>query len=372
MRLALFVLLVPSLAAAAPEVSLEMIDRGDAVEVVAHNVKATHTTVSPVRSRLEVPLAGYPLAKPAQPADATVKIIELDGGEARSLSVKLNYERADVKALARFAQAIQVGDDLHLIFPRKLPAEGETAKLPEPTLPAAIAAAMPTEPKPKPADAKPVATAKAPTPTEQKPSKPSPPAAAAPATTTEAPATKPEPVPTKKAPIPTVSSDDDAWSKLAMYAAAGIGALGIGVWMLKKKRAAAAPAQSIDVVAQRSLGGKTKVVWLTAGMREMVVAVTPQNVRMLGQWDRNGDAAPLADDACHVPALPRATTRRTSRMMTAQPPPSPSPAVDGILKLRRQTGAFTVPAVNDEVATDDVEADAAWAREMFSATGGRR
>jgi flagellar biogenesis protein FliO len=351
MRLVVLAIFAPSVALAAPEVTLEMIDRGDAVEVVAHNVKATHTTVNPVRSRLEVSLAGYPMAKPAQPTDATVKVIELDGGEVRSLSVKLNYERSDVKALARFAQAIQVGDDVHLMFPRKLPAEGETVKLPDPTLPPALAATL-VKPEPKPV-AKPVAKP------EPKP-EPKPEAAVA-----KAEAPKPEPVPTKKAQIPTVT-DDDASSKLAMYAALGLGAVGVGLWIMKKKKTAQVATASIDVVAQRSLGGKTKIVWLTAGAREMLVAVTPQNVRMLGQWDK-GDA-PHADEPAFAPAIPRTTTSRMSTQMTAVT----SPAVDGILKLRRQTGAFTVPAVNDEVATDDVEADSAWAREMFAATGGRR
>jgi flagellar biogenesis protein FliO len=346
MRLAVLALFVPSVALAAPEITLEMIDRGDAVEVIAHNVKATHTTVTPVRSRLEIPLAGYPMAKPTAPTDATVKVIELDGGEVRSLSVKLNYERNDVKALSRFAQAIQVGDDVHMIFPRKLPTEGETVKLPEPTLPPALAATL-AKPEPK-SIAKP----------EPKPvAKPEP----APPVVAKIEAPKPEPVPTKKAAqIPTVS-DDDASSKLAMYAAAGLAAIGVGVWIMKKRKTAQVATASIDVVAQRSLGGKTKIVWLTAGAREMLVAVTPQNVRMLGQWDK-GDA-PVGEEPAFAPAIPRTVTSR----MSTQMPAATSPAVDGILKLRRQTGAFTVPAVNDEVA-----ADAAWAREMLAATGGRR
>ena len=55
-----------------------------------------------------------------------------------------------------------------------------------------------------------------------------------------------------------------------------------------------------------------------------------------------------------------------------QNPPAPSakapltadsPAVAGILKLRRD-----LPPVNDEVRTEDTEADAIWARELFLAT----
>ena len=57
-------LLGPSVASAEPnEPSFELRDRGDAVEVIAHNVKATHTIVNPIRSRLEVAIAGRPTIK---------------------------------------------------------------------------------------------------------------------------------------------------------------------------------------------------------------------------------------------------------------------------------------------------------------------
>jgi hypothetical protein len=46
-----------------------------------------------------------------------------------------------------------------------------------------------------------------------------------------------------------------------------------------------------------------------------------------------------------------------------------SSAVSGILKLRARTN---VPMVNEDVATDDVDADAVWAREILLATGARR
>ena len=96
------------------------------------------------------------------------------------------------------------------------------------------------------------------------------------------------------------------------------------------------------------------MVWLAAGPREIVIAVTPQSIRALGQWKRTDRAATSTD------ALPPAL---------ALPTPQPkSPAIAGLVKLREQRAA----SINEEVATDDVEADALWAREILAATGARR
>jgi flagellar biogenesis protein FliO len=280
------------------------------------------------------------------PKDATIKEIEF---ENQSLSVKLNYERPEVKTLAKFAQAVQVGDDLHMIIPRAVPAEGATVTLPEPTLPPAIAAKLAEAQK---AMAKPELKpeAKVAPKTEPKTDEPKP---AIGKTDID---TKP-----KKA-IPTVT-DDDPWSKISVYAAAGLGALGLGAWLLKKKKGLAVPTQAIDVIAQRSLGGKAKVMWLAAGTREMVVAVTPQSVRMLGQWKRNG--APNNDFSLPLPEAQTIERTTSGRIM---PRAATSPAVSGLLRLRAQTQ----PVISQDVATDDIEADAQWAKDLLAATGGRR
>src|SRR4051812_41480491 len=139
-------------AAPDPAPRFELIDRGDAVEVIAHHVTAARTAILPVRSRLEVAITAAPPIKRVAPVDATVKLIELDREESTPvLSVKLGFERADVKALSRFAQAIQVGDDLHLLVPRKLPDGDVAPRLPDPTLPSAMAARLPAPAAPPPA-----------------------------------------------------------------------------------------------------------------------------------------------------------------------------------------------------------------------------
>ena len=57
--------------------SFEVLDRGSAVEVIAHNIKAARTAILPLRQRLQVPIVGAPAAKRILPTDATVKLVEL-------------------------------------------------------------------------------------------------------------------------------------------------------------------------------------------------------------------------------------------------------------------------------------------------------
>ncbi len=354
MRLACLVLLIPAVATAAPaEVGFELIDRGDAFEVVAHNVKAAKTSIAPIRSRLEVPIVGRPVIRRLVPTDSTVKMIELDGEGPRVLSVKVGFEHADVKLLARYAQAIQIGEDLHLLVPRQLPAEGQIVKLPEPTLPPLFAtpAAGPVTaqieavgPIQTPPGIEPVRRA----PVVEKPQPTSTPATQALETPAPPPATPP-------LDSQLASADRDGmWSKLSMCGALGFAALGCGLWILRRRRAAIAPGSTIEVIAQRSLGGKSRIVWLSAGPREMLVAVSAQQVRMLGQWRKQD--APAALPEAQAISEPRAEK------------PS-SPAVSGILRLRATTQA---PPVNEEVATGDVDADSLWAQEILAATGARR
>jgi flagellar biogenesis protein FliO len=374
------ILLSTSTAAANAEPSFELVERGDAVEIIARNVKAASTAVKPTRSRLEVELAGRPRAKPLTPAGGhkTVVIAELDG-EPRMLSVKLAFNYQDVKSMARFAQARQVGDDLHLMFPRTVPAEGATVLLPEPTLPPELAAKLAPKPEPK-AETK--AEPKAEPKTESKPVAPMPSSNPTPPTTNATP-----PAPPAKLDLPK----DSGGSNLTLYALGGIGAIAAGVWLLKKKKPAP-PATSIEVIAQRALGGKAKMVWVSVGEREMVVAVTQQQVRMLGQWPKGQQphATGPQSYASFAPSeLPAAHVVERS-----QDPAKSS--VAGLMKLRARTASQTVsqmtedqaasilsrsrtssrmmqrPQINDDIATGDDFADEMWAREIVAATGARR
>jgi len=382
-RLALLTILVgfaPASALADDAPSFQVIDRGTAVEVVAHNVTAARTGVLPIRSRLEVPLAGHPHAIAMSPKDATVKVVELEDG---NLSVKVGYEHAQVIGLAKFAQASQIGPDVHLIFPRLVPPDGTALVLPEPTIPAALARQIEAAKAPAPVvlgpPVAPIAAAATRTPAAPRTPEPA-------ATRTPEQATKPElaaatrtPEPPKPEPRPELarppartpdvakaaqpeakaSTPEDAWQKLALYGAIGLAGVGCGAYLLKKRRAGHDPSSSIDVIAQRSLGGKARIVWFTAGGREMVVAVTPQAVRMLGQWPAT--PRPVANGA-----LPTAHSIGPEPRSVAG-----SSAVSGILRLREKAGPAFM-ALDSDIATSDVDADAVWAKEILAATGARR
>lgn len=370
----------------------EIIDRGDAVEIIAHDVKAANTKISPVRTRLEVPIVGSTsIPKLVPPGEKTIKVVELDGNSHQVLSVKLDFERPEVQKLAKHAQAIQVGNDLHMIVPRTVPSIGTTIALPEPTLPpdiaakaAAIAPVIET-PAPEAPKAKPEARTDVAGPTETKP-------AEIPATGPLIRKTEPAEAP-EKAPIGKASPG--GMKNFPLLLASILALLGCVVWVKRRKNGASStkPSTSIEIIAQKSLGRNAKLVWFVAGGREMIVAVTAQQVRMLGQWKRSdtdarvrtpvraegsGPQPVIADRASRARisqvALPEATALPSLggfRTATSSAPSSgaeKSSAVSGLLKLR----AKTAPVVNEDVATDDVDADAVWAREILAATGARR
>jgi LPXTG-motif cell wall-anchored protein len=352
-------LIIAALAApAVAEPSFEVIDRGTALEVIAKDVKALRTAVNPTRQRLEVDLVGYPRAKPLSPGNG-ITIVELSG-DPRVLTVKLPFERADVKRLARHAQAIQVGNDLHLLFPRTIPADGTTVTLPDPTIPAALANKLvPVGPQPPVKETAPPKQEAKPVVAEVKPE------------------AKPEP---KQEAKPFLAEPSGGSSNNTLYAMGGLCAIALGIWIIRKRKTAQAPVSTIDVIAQRALGNKAKVVWLTAGGREMIVAVTAQQVRMLGQWNK-GEAPTNAHDLPEMTAYPRATTsmpRATTRAGTqSEPVSSNNPSVQGILRLRARTNHAHVeqPApqpLDEEIATGNLDEDALWAKEILAATSARR
>ena len=154
-----------------------------------------------------------------------------------------------------------------------------------------------------------------------------------------------------------------------MYAALGMAAAGFGIWWMRRRKGPFAPPASIEIIAQRSLGGKARIVWLSAGQHEMIVSVTSQQVRMLSQWRKpDAPALPYATsfaDELRSTALPRTVT---SPIPTMAPDKPVSPAVSGLLRLRRTS---QMAAVAVEPPDDDPPADDVWAREILAATGSR-
>jgi MYXO-CTERM domain-containing protein len=207
--------------------------------------------------------------------------------------------------------------------------------------------------------------------------------------------------------------DSDPWSTITLYGAIGLALAGAALWISRRRRGLS-PASSIDVIAQRALGARAKVVWLAAGDREMIVAITPQQVRVLDSWRKSdrpstAGASGLGDAAFEHPGgsferpsferpgssfeRPASSSERPGSSFErpgtsserpgssferpgTQEPVDPSaerrpragtsPAVAGIMRLRAKT-APPAPAMRDD---DDPE-DIAWAQELLAATGRR-
>lgn len=380
---------------------MRVFDQGDTVEVLITNVRLIATPALRVnRERIEVQLTGRPPELNLDPDDRLIKRIEIRtfddrGVGPRWLSIKLRVDHDRVVALTAGAVAVQEDEGVRLRIPRKPLPPGEVAPAAAVTdgaqrgtaatmtaaAPAASDAASP--PTAAPTTGEPATTGTAAT------------AGTAAATPTSTTATTgagaPTPTATTAAPAetPPTSGVGDRATGLAGTTAAepapariagGSGGPSVGRAVLAiiaiiviaagamafRRRRGLSPlaGPQLEVIATRHLGGKAKVVWLGAGDRELVLAVGPQQIRLLGQW-RRGDAersAPLALEAGEdEPAFAAGSSQvpRVRGRATA--------AVSGIMRLRGKVGPLA-----DDVATGDVDADEQWARDILSATGGRR
>jgi flagellar biogenesis protein FliO len=176
---------------------------------------------------------------------------------------------------------------------------------------------------------------------------------------------------------PSRNSDGCGVVSLATIA---LGAAAAMVWVAWRRRKARPVETSIEVIASRSLGPKARVVWLVAGDREIVLAVSAQNVQLLSQWQRSGGATAAAarfdvnqqlEDATPPPVAEEPAALPAARVNP------PSPALSGLLRLREKGRALEPGmraldrrnfAPDPEVASGDEEDDAIWARELMAAT----
>ena len=388
--IALFAAGLPVVADASPASSatpprVETIDHGDAVEIVARGaIAASAAKVGVVRERVEIPLANVAPSTRRIIDDATALLVEIRGDSPRVLSIKLRHDHARVAAIAPTVTFAQLGDELHVTIPRNLPiaalapvaaiapiaAVAPVAAITPATSPAPVAALAPT----------PAAAGEAPTPRAlATPPTANPPAPAAPAALTGGKSTG--------------ATGARWWMMLGGLALVG-GGITFG---LKKKGKGRVdlPENQLEIIATRSLGGKSRVVWLAAGDHEIVVAISPQQIRPIAQWARatpavateRTRAAPVErgfgralEDAAADFAPARTKTepvvapRGTSpipRMRAVGSSPGISPALSGLLRLRDRTPVPPpMPALTDD--DGDLDEDAQWARDVLEATGGRR
>jgi flagellar biogenesis protein FliO len=272
----------------------------------------------------------------------------------------------------------QVGDDIHVMLPRALPVKVKAEPADEHAAAnaaanAANAAAQPAAP-PAPAGHAPEA---APAAADHDPS-----AAAA-----TAPATNPAPeaaAPDSARPLGARPPRPASGRWMLLLGGLAVVALAI-VGILRRRKHPTAITSRIEVIDSRSIGGKSRVVWLSAGEREFMIAVTPQSARVLGTWRRGevptgqrAEDEEAADglglgghDELPLPPPPRSQPTQPLHSLPRRgyPRTGTSPAVDGILRLR---GNRTSPDQVDDFASGDTGADEQWARDILAATGGRR
>lgn len=88
-----------------------------------------------------------------------------------------------------------------------------------------------------------------------------------------------------------------ASSPLSTVALLSLLALAALAWLRRRTPAPRADQRTLAVIAQAPLGGRARAVWLSAGPRELVVAVAQQGVTVLDHWTRDAreDAAGARD-----------------------------------------------------------------------------
>lgn len=412
---------------------LKVVDRGDKVEVVVSDVRLPAAPSMKVnRERIDLPLAGRP--NEVNEVYGTGLVMRIDvrtEGTTRMMSVKLRRDHDAVVALAQGATATQGDDGVHLIVPKTaLAAAAPAATAPAaPAVENAAATGATATLEAAPAKTAAAAPATATTGTSvtlggvtaptvdtnannanaSNTNANSANANSANASNTNANNANANPAnahdvnaTANSANANDANANTDGSNALAgltgrhtgaeakssnskltgggsgpgigrvVLAIAAIALAGGAIVALRRRKGAAptAPGPQLDVLASKSLGGKTRIVWLGAGDRELVVAVANTSVSLLGQW-RRGEAdratersTPMRletgrDDADPSFAsgsvqLPRTRTLNTS-------------AVSGIMRLRGK-----VTPITDDLPTDDGDADEKWARDILAATGGRR
>jgi len=330
MKRLLVVLLVAGAARAEVFDGLAIIDRGDRVEIIARGafaVPETHATS--FGDRLEIPLVVPPDAVlSARPSDATVKKVELMGGDNPRLSVQLRHGRDTTAKIAAVTDIVQAEGGIRVTLVRS---DALKTYKPAPApAPAPVAA-----PVPVPAPVAVAAPAAAPV--------PAPVAVAAPvAAPVPAPAAVAAPVKIE-APIAGTQTKSEFGLGRASALILGLGACAVLVLIARRKKKNAAT-EVIRVIASQSLGGKHKVVLVAAGHREFLLSLSDKGTRVIGRWRNRADAEERAtaepvgefgsiDFTAEPPTRVRPRLEKPVEQAVALPPASP--AVAGLLKLRK-------------------------------------
>jgi flagellar biogenesis protein FliO len=389
-RAALLVLLAGSLAAADEAPPVAITDRADHVEIVVPGASAARGRPEPRGPWLDVPLDKAPRAGTvtSSEADEVTKRADIYLGERPRLSVLLHHD-ARPEDFARNTQVEQTAGAVVVRIPHVAGHVLPPIARPAPAAPPVAA----TIAKVKPAKVEAAAPAAAPT---------------------AARAVPPEITVTPVAPSPTILDEKVAASvpegaalaaiaddKPLLGAAASeanhnrlylvmllLSALGVlSILVARRRRQATPAAQLLRVTSTCQLSPKVKVMLVSVGDRELLLSVGDQGAQVLARWRAEGNGSeqafeldeplelevPPAAEAAPPAAARERAAYRASRGTTSTrsgdlpdidlelPPaapgrPAPSPAVAGLLKLRR-----------DGRGAGNAVADEQWARDLLAA-----
>ncbi len=359
---------------------LAVLTKPDHFEIIVLGGQAAAAQPTATFDFLELPLVGqYDVASyEDESEDPTLKRVQLRGGATPRLRIQLHHSASTSAKIGAATRLVAAADGLHVIVPRKetlatwAAQTGATVTAPaaRPAAPAPIAPIKSIAPVAAPVA--PAATSAAPG-TLGPPSPFVPPAApvAAPAAPVAAPAapeggpalgyvSKPAAPAATAPPVLAGAPGGPPTSSIALVV--GVLAAGGLLVLWARRRRPTTTVDAIRVIASRSLGGKSRVVLLAAGDRELLLSVSDRGTaRLIGRWRTNGVAGDLAD----LPLERAATgtdvdadadrsgpTRRSLRTPTA------SPSVAGLLKLRKDTPA------SDAALANGFAPDADWARAL--------
>jgi hypothetical protein len=371
--------LAPALAAAGPALPISVEDRGDQVAIFLAGARTAADRPQARSDRLELPLEQAPPVIEIRLEDPTVRKVELRA-QPPSVRLTLRHGTESTRLSAEMAELRQTEDGLSIVFPRD-PREAARARRAAEAEAAAAASEPPAASAVGAKQAQPAATATAPASTSTSAAAPAPGVAAG-----IAPPSRP--ALDQSAPLDRAQEDSGSpiGATVTFGALSGLAALA-WLWM-RRKRAARSLTSPLEILAQVSVGPRARVVWISAGRREMLISVSEKDVRVLGQW--LADGARAGETAAAAPA-DETGEQRLGRLPSARLRTNPS--LSGLLRLRDQHATIENGEAHGVTPRDTVsrsggdgwggetageaaasadgegdEPDAEWARQLVAAT----
>jgi hypothetical protein len=359
--------------ASAGEVPFGVESAGGDITIVARGVKPAEGAVIKVRDlRVEIELAAASdsMITSLSVNDPLLKTIDFLKASPPRLSV-LFHSGTNVTAIAAAASFTVKNGEIRLTMPRE-----PTAVKPDPAI-AAVGEKMmrtpftdlrtgvadaPTPPVvAAPAAAAPVAKAASPVPA---PALPPPPSVVVPAA--EASAIPAAAAPVAAAPVaaaPVGSAAAPPSLRMPILVLLGLGACAGLVVLARRRRVGGEDARAIRVISSQSVG-RTRIVLIGTGRRELLLAVGDKETKVIGRWRARPGMSGASDAVSGLSGASGAVSGVSGSASGASGSASGvsggagrlSPAVAGLMRLRNSTSDTPAPGE-----------DAAWTRELLAA-----